>query len=335
MKSLRLNQDNELYFIDMPKPQIVEPNQVLIKMAYASICGYDMMTIKGQAGYPKDGQMGHEGSGLVVAVGSNVHESELKVGDHVSILPFQFCGHCKACRSKQTEYCLNPSGRSDLMTEYIVEDKKFVFRLPPHLSLKEGCLIEPLMMGMYAVKKANLKYDSRVLILGCGAMGQIILKLVKMHPVSRVVVVEPDFDKRRKALEFGADVALDVKKGTSTMSAVLNDNDGLGYDAVLEVSGDRNSAEMALNVVARGGSVVYYGLYGMEYALKVNLFNLYWKDTTITAVCVPSGYFPPAIDFAHRIGLEDVISAIFPFRKAIEAFEEKATGRHAKVMIEF
>lgn len=57
---------------------------------------------------------------------------------------------------------------------------------------------------------------------------------------------------------------------------------------------------MALNIVARGGSVVYFGLYGMDFNLEVNLFNLYWKDASISCVCVPSGYFPAALAMAGQ-----------------------------------
>ena len=92
---------------------------------------------------------------------------------------------------------------------------------------------------------------------------------------------------------------------------------------------------MALNIVARGGSVVYFGLYGMDFNLEVNLFNLYWKDANISCVCVPSGYFPAALAMAGHLKLEEVVTAVFPFEAAIQAFEEKATGRHAKVMLRF
>ena len=87
--------------------------------------------------------------------------------------------------------------------------------------------------------------------------------------------------------------------------------------------------------MARGGSVVYFALYGMDYALDVNLFALYWKDATISAVGVPSGQYPAALQIAPHLKLEEVITAIYPFEQAIEAFEEKAIGDHSKVMLEF
>ena len=105
--------------------------------------------------------------------------------------------------------------------------------------------------------------------------------------------------------------------------------------AVIEASGDRKSAAITMNLVARGGSVVFFGLYGMDYNLELNLFTLYWKDATLSAVCVPSGQFPAAIAMAGQLKLEEVISRELPFSKGIEAFREKSSGREAKVMLRF
>ena len=335
MKALRIHKDRSLYFQEIPMPVAPGPDEVLVRMAYASICGYDMMILKGAAAYPKNGLLGHEGSGIVAKVGAHVRPADFRPGDRVTIMPYSVCGQCDACRSNHPEYCVNPGiAEYGLMSEYVLLDRRLLFRLPDAVSLQAGCLTEPLMMAMHAVEKARLHYGSSVIILGCGAMGQIILKLVRHHPVGHVVVVEPDPHKREAALRFGADVVLDAAN-SNLFSEVLQCNGSNGYDAVIEASGSRTSAQMALNIVARGGSVVYFGLYGMEFNLEVNLFNLYWKDATISAVCVPSGCFPGALAMAASLKLEEVVTAIFPFEEAISAFEEKATGRHAKVMMQF
>ena len=220
------------------------------------------------------------------------------------------------------------------MTEYVVIDQSMLFHLPEGLSLQEACLIEPLTLAMHTVKKANLGYGKNVILLGCGAMGQIILKLVRQHPVGKVVVVEPEAAKREAALRLGADVVLNPDTGNMVGEALLL-TDGQGYDAVLEISGNHGSAKKAFNLVARGGSVVYFALYGMDFTIDLNLFTLYWKDATLSAVHVPSGQFPDALRMARHLKLDEVITAVYPFEQAIEAFETKANGGHAKVMLEF
>lgn len=332
MKSLRMHSDRSLYFRELPMPGAPGPGQVLVRMAYASICGYDIMMLRGQAANAPNGELGHEGSAIVEAVGPNVRQ--FRPGDAVAVNPYTTCGHCDACRGGHPAYCVNPGGRSDLMTEYLILDQDMVYRLPEGVSLRAGSLIEPLMMAMHAVRKAQIGYGKNVIILGCGAMGQIILKLTRQHPVGKIVVVEPDASKRNAAYRFGADVVLNPHAG-NLLSEALMLSDGKGYDAVIEASGDRASAQNSINLVARGGSVVFFGLYGMEFNLELNLFNLYWKDASVSAVCVPHGQFPAALRMAARLNLEEVITGMFPFEQAIEAFGEKEKGGHAKVMLEF
>ena len=182
IRSLRMQPNRKLYFKELPMPPTPGPGEVQVRMAFASICGYDMMMLRGTAAYPLNGYLGHEGSGVVTAVGENVRA--LHPGDRVTINPYEPCGLCDACRSNRPEYCTNPSvGYADLMTEYLNIRQQQVFRLPEQVSLRAGSLIEPLMMAMHAVGKARLGYGKRVILLGCGAMGQIILKLVRQHPV--------------------------------------------------------------------------------------------------------------------------------------------------------
>ena len=130
MKSLRMRRNRELYFLGLPDPPEPGPDEVLVRMKYASICGFDMMMLNGKAAYPKNGVLGHEGSGIIEAIGKRVSPAEFKPGDRVAINPYTFCGQCDACRSNQPNFCINPGGRSDLMTEYISIDAKQAFLLP-------------------------------------------------------------------------------------------------------------------------------------------------------------------------------------------------------------
>ena len=335
MKTVRLNEQRQPELVEVPLPTIIRPNDVLIRMAHASICGYDMMVIKGDYATEPDRRVGHEGSGVVEAVGVAVPQEFIAPGDRVTIEAYQRCGVCQACRGGQPEYCINPgSGSTNLMSEYVVYDYKQVYRLPDSLSLKEGSLIEPLMMAMHTYSKARLGVGKSLLIIGGGAMGLILLKLATLYPFSRIVVAEPNEEKRKLALRFGASDVIDPSK-SHIVASVTEISHGMGFDTVIEASGNRECAKLALHLVSRGGALIYFALYGMQYALEVNLFQLYWRDSTISAVCVPANAFPAAIEIAPRVKLEEVITGLFPFTEAPLAFAEKAKGQHAKVMLAF
>ena len=72
IRSLRMQPNRKLYFKELPMPPTPGPGEVQVRMAFASICGYDMMMLRGTAAYPLNGYLGHEGSGVVTAVGENV-----------------------------------------------------------------------------------------------------------------------------------------------------------------------------------------------------------------------------------------------------------------------
>ena len=86
MKALHIRQDRSLVLQDDPAPSPPGPEEVLVRMAYTSICGYEVMILRGQAAIPPNGILGHEGSGVVAAVGSRV--TEFRPGDPVAILPY-------------------------------------------------------------------------------------------------------------------------------------------------------------------------------------------------------------------------------------------------------
>ena len=149
IRSLRMQPNRKLYFKELPMPPTPGPGEVQVRMAFASICGYDMMMLRGTAAYPLNGYLGHEGSGVVTAVGENVRA--LHPGDRVTINPYEPCGLCDACRSNRPEYCTNPSsGYANLMTEYLNIRQQQVFRLPEQVSLRAGSLIEPMSCAFCA-----------------------------------------------------------------------------------------------------------------------------------------------------------------------------------------
>jgi (R,R)-butanediol dehydrogenase/meso-butanediol dehydrogenase/diacetyl reductase/L-iditol 2-dehydrogenase len=333
MKSLRLISNGEVRMMEIEEPGIKEPGDVKIKMAYSSICGFDIMMFRGTSSKNPSGILGHEGSGIVVELGKEA-EKYLKVGDRVTINPVFICHHCKACHTLSGMCCERPVSTSYMMSDYIVANYLQVFPLPEWISLKEGCLTEPVTMALYTVHKARPAPGNKVLILGGGSMGQLILRLCMLYPVASVVVVDPHEEKRRLALQGKAAAVIDPYS-EDFVPAVLTQSGGKGFDVVIEASGNQQSAEAAFSFLARGGCLIYFALYGMDFSISINLFNLYWKDATIHGIYMPNNLYYQALDLMPRLHVEDIITALYPFDKAEEAFAEKARGHHAKVMLEF
>lgn len=331
MKAIFLD-NHRVELRDCPEPQIRRPLDVKVKICYASICGYEMMVYKGTSSPEPALTVGHESAGIVTEVGADV--SYFQPGDRVTFDLFLKCGECDLCRSGKSAYCENVTSTSGQMREYVVRPQRALHRLGNDLPLIAGCQIEPLTMGMRALQRANIGYGKTMLILGGGAAGLLMLKLARVHPLSRIVVADPHPEKRSMALAFGAHAVFDPYL-PDFIDAVTHICNATGFDVVVEASGNPASAKTAYHFVSRGGALVYYGLYGMNYEMPLNLFNLYWKDASISAVYPASDLFPAAVALAPRLALEELITRKFPFEKAPEAFAEKASGKHAKVILDF
>ncbi|MDO4547194.1 MAG: zinc-binding dehydrogenase, partial [Clostridia bacterium] len=179
---------------------------------------------------------------------------------------------------------------------------------------------------------ANLGYGKSILVLGGGAMGLLMTKLAMLSPIAKLAVADPHPEKRAMAMAFGAQAAFDPHAPDFFQQALAYSDD-LGYDSVIEASGSRSSSRIAFHLLARGGILVYFGLYGMNYDLPLNLFNLYWKDAFVTAVYPAISMYQPALELAPRLGLEEIITSEFPFEQAPAAFAQKAVGKDAKVIL--
>lgn len=328
MKEILLS-NRKIQIHDTAEPSIRKDTDVLVQICYASICGYELMIYRGLASAGINSEVGHEVSGIVLETGKKV--TNFKPGDNVVVSLNTACGDCSMCREGRPDYCLNMHIESHGMKERIVCPHTSLHHLH-NLSLREGCLIEPLTMAMCCVSKANLSGGERVLILGGGAMGLLILKLLLLYPIREVIVADPHLNKRNLALSFGAAKAFDPY-AEGYLGEVNNYSSSNGYDVVIEASGNPASAKIAFHFVSRGGHLIFFGLYGMNFELPLNLFNLYWTDANICSVLPSTVLYPNAIKLAPRLNLSELITAEYPFEQVEDAFREKDRGNHAKVIL--
>lgn len=336
MRAINYNQTGEINIIETPEPQIMDPNDVKVKTSYASICSYDILTIQGFAEQPYNYFIGHEASGIVIETGNNA-AADFQPGDLVFVDFYSYCTYCSQCRKKNFSFCSNPKIVANGMSEYLVRNKRQIFKLPDNISLKEACLAEPVSMGLHALSKAKLTNGARVIILGGGSMGLIMLQLALLHPISYITVVDPHQNKRDLAIRLGANSVINPCT-ENLVARALDLTGGEGYDTVIEASGDIKSADIAIKMLARGGSLIYFSTYvknEVEENLSLNLFTLYWKDASLHGVFYTACKAAEALSVIPRLNLESVITAVYPFEEAAQAFRAKMTGEHAKVMLKF
>lgn len=249
------------------------PGELLVRVAYSGICGSDLRTYRGCHPYKRaPAVLGHEFSGTIVAKGAAVHSFE--VGQRVVAAAYVGCGECLACRQSEEQLChnkraLSHQGWQGSFAEYIVLDQRMTFRLPASIDLLRGALVEPLTIGLHALRQAARLQGRTVLIIGSGNIGLATLICAKRMGAARIVCTDLGAGaKRTRALQCGADHYVDVADGgfPDTIAHCL----GGGADVVLVCSGHDTALHEAVASTRPGGAIIVVSYFDHDIALCIN-----------------------------------------------------------------
>jgi (R,R)-butanediol dehydrogenase/meso-butanediol dehydrogenase/diacetyl reductase/L-iditol 2-dehydrogenase len=318
---------------DIPETPVGDED-VKIKVAYCAICGSDPHLVEGIFGLPVPFGVGHEVSGVIVELGKKATKKGLKVGDHVAGNFLHFCGTCYYCRNGQEQFCEHADvSNVPGMSEYVTWNEQQVFKLPEGMSLKMGCMLEPVSVIVRFMDKIQPKMGQRVLINGGGPIGLLSLQALKMMGATHLTVSEPIADRRELAKKFGADYLIDPLNEDIKATADKITG-GLGYDVVLDCSGNKAAATVLPSLTAFGGTLCYTAMYPNDWEMPLNIYKYCYKnELTITGTYISPYAFPRALQILTRFKLEDFLDTVFTIDQAEEAFAAQATGKHVKILI--
>lgn len=249
---------------DVPSPVLQRPHDVLIRVGSVGMCGSDIhYYTKGRIGsqvvhYPF--VVGHEFGGTVLATGSAV--TRVKPGDRIAVDPSMPCFACDQCQAGRFHTCRKhtflgcPGQSSGCLCEQIVMPETSCFSVPAGFTDEDAALVEPLSIGCYAVKLANLSAQSRVLIQGCGPIGLSVLLAARDAGAESVTVSEPLAYRRACALRLGAAWA----GRPDEADLHLAEHEPLGIDRVFECCGKQEAMDQALKVLKPGGKLMLIGI---------------------------------------------------------------------------
>jgi (R,R)-butanediol dehydrogenase/meso-butanediol dehydrogenase/diacetyl reductase/L-iditol 2-dehydrogenase len=278
--------------------------------------------------------MGHEISGVVVELGSKATVNGLKVGDRVAGNFLCYCGTCYYCRNGQQQYCTNTFGHfSPGMSEYVVWHENQVYKLPDSVSLRTGCMLEPLSIAVRVNDKANIKVGERVAIQGGGPIGLLILQMMKKRAATSLTLIEPIADRRELAKRFGADYVIDPTN-QDVVAECMKITNNLGYDCVVEASGFIPAAKIPIQIAANEATLMYISMFDNTYEMPINNFDVFHqRELTFTATRVAPYSFPRAVQMLEHMDLEPFTKKSFFIDDAIEAFDCHISGQYPKILI--
>ena len=309
MKSIELIETRKTSIVDLPIPGI-GASEILIKTAYAGICGSDLHAFEGRHPFRKPPViLGHEISGIVESVGSEV--TDFASGDAVTVMPYIACGDCVPCRSGQPNICANRvvpgiGGWLGTFADYFVSRPEITFRLDSPEELRLGALTEPLAVGVHSVVRGRVRPGDTVLILGGGTIGLLTaisaVWVGAEHPVV-TDVMQYNLDMCRDIVDA---VPVDAREPEMVRRLLKQYPDG--FDVVLMCSGVSVNVDEAVALVRRGGRIVVTGMYMQS--VKVSFLDFTLRELDVLGSQI---YVSEDFDTA----LEIIRSGRFPMDKII------------------
>lgn len=320
---------------EIPKPT-AGPGNVVVSIEYVGICGSDMHYFhSGRVGayevdLTQDYMLGHECGGVVVEVGEGV--TEIQVGDKVALEPGQTCGECEFCKEGNYNLCpdvvfLATPPVQGCNMEYIEYPASYCFKLPEHVSTKEGALIEPLSVGMHAANQAEVGVGDTVVILGAGAIGLTTLLSARAHGCGTVIVTDLVDARLEKAKECGADYVINGMKA-DVIEEVRKITGGRMADKVFEAAGSPVTAKQTPFLAKRGGTITLVGI-ATKAEFEFNFAEVMDKELTIKSVFRYRNIYPRAIAAvaSGAINVKNIVTHEFDFDDVQKAYDEAVNNK--------
>jgi 2-desacetyl-2-hydroxyethyl bacteriochlorophyllide A dehydrogenase len=322
MKAIILNKPEHFNSIEIPEPDALLPDEVLVKIHRIGICGTDYHAYRGRQPfftYPRI--LGHELGVEVIAIGSKV--KNIKIGDKCAVEPYINCGKCAACRRKKTNCCENLRvlgvHTEGGMTAFI-KLPAIKLHTSDTLNFEELALVETLGIGCHAVNRAAVKRHDTALVIGAGPIGLSVLEFLKLKHTRTAVL---DMNKNR--LDFclkhqKADTI--ILKDADVLNKIKEAFNGDLPTVIFDATGNPESMKQAFEYLGFGGKLVFVGLFQGDYTFNDPMFHR--KEMTIMSSRNSLGSDFKMIIKNLELGLIDTstwISKRIPFDDLITEFD--------------
>ncbi|KFF48301.1 sulfurtransferase [Gammaproteobacteria bacterium MFB021] len=340
-RALVLEKKRELSLREIELPDHLGTDDVRVRIHTVGICGSDVhYYTHGRIGpFVVEAPMvlGHEASGVVTAVGSNV--SHLQVGDRVCMEPGIPDPSSRA--SKLGVYNVDPSVRfwatppvHGCLTPEVTHPAAFTFALPDSVSFAAGAMIEPFAIGMQAVVKARMQPGDICVVTGAGPIGLMVALAALAGGASEVLVSDLVEEKLAIAGRYAGITPVNVSRESLRDAVAERCGQDWGADVVFEASGSPRVYDDVLACARPAGTIVLVGM-PVE-PVTFDIVSAQAKELRIETVFRYANVYDRAIDLiaSGKVDLEPLISETFAFEQSIEAFERAASARPQDVKLQ-
>ncbi len=315
MKALWL-ENNQIALREIPQPN--NPNEALIKIRKAGICGTDLELVKGY--YPYTGILGHEFVGEVIDAPDRNWIGARVVGEINAV-----CGKCEACLNGRPTHCENRtvlgiSNRDGVFAEYTTLPLGNLYRVPDSVPDEMAVFTEPLAAALEIQQQIQIKPTDRVLVIGAGRLGQLIAQTLALTGCDLHVVA-------RHALQQNLLTARGIK-------IISEENiQPRKWDIVVEATGSPDGFNIARKAIRPRGTLVLKSTYKGE--MNVNFSSIIVDE--INLVGSRCGPFAPALRLMEKRAVDPtvLIAEEFKLNDMVKAFDKAAQRGVLKVLAAF
>ncbi len=332
MRASVLTGQRALAVEEVPTPAYAS-DEVLIEVAAVGVCGSDTHYFRhGRIGdFVVEGPLilGHELSGRIVAVGSDVPGS--RIGERVAIEPQKPCRRCRECRAGRYNLCQNMEFYATppidgAFAQYCVIRTEFAHKVPDSMTDEAAALLEPLSVAVTTMRKARVTPGSSILIAGAGPIGIICAQTARAFGAAEVIVTDLVPERRERALRYGAARVLDPRE-TDIATA------GLDVNAFVDASGAPPAVMSGIKAVRPAGTAVLVGVGSSEMSLPVE--HIQNREITVTGIFRYTDTWPAAIHMvaSGAVDLDSLVTGRFGLERAAEALDSDLDPNSLKSVV--
>jgi L-iditol 2-dehydrogenase len=327
MRAAVLAEFGHLTLAEVPIPDL-EPGEVLCRVSACGMCGTDLKIVKGgfKGIWPPTMPfiIGHEWSGVIVAMGAGTERSGLAIGDRIVAENHAGCGACSLCRLGRYNLCervrepgfkLYGHTAPGALAEFAARPAIAVHKIPNSVSNVAGALVNQAALTVHAARRADIRPGSTVAVFGPGLLGLLMLQVARAAGATKVYTVGRG-ERLKTALELGSTAIIDYEK-TDPVAEIRALTHGRGVDYVFDCSGNPSVIDQLLRSTRRGGKIALLGLTGGATAeLSIDLLAL--DEFDILGVRSSPNCYPATIELmasgsirtepltTHQYRLEDI-----------------------------
>ena len=338
MKASRFLGNKTFAVADLPTPH-AGPGQLVLRNQVCGVCGTDVHIYHGEPGSADVNPpvvLGHEYSGEVVEVGEGV--TGFAVGDHVTVDPNIYCGHCAYCQNGKKQLCPSMEAigvtRDGGFAQYSRIPASQAFKLEPTVPWEAAAMAEPLACCLHGIDLAGIQVGDKVCVVGGGAIGLLMVQLAKLSGASQIVLSEPNEKRRQVGLQLGANAPIDPTRpdAQEAFAQVL----GGGANVVIECVGNVPAVKSAFQFAGKGATVLLFSVPKVDATFDLPLFDVYKKELTIKGSFVNPDTHARAVALINsgKVDFDPIITHRFTLDQLPEAIAMQMSDASIKVVVE-